>query len=68
MGVQKKTSPAEPKKAEATDDQFSEQEREYIDAKLRAAEESVRKHGWVEKTVEEMLADFKAEARKNGKL
>ena len=43
-------------------------EEQYIDAEIEAAEESVRKHGWVEKTPEEILAGFKEKARRNGKL
>ena len=41
---------------------------EYVRAKLIAAERSVEKHGWVEKTPEEMLDGFKEKARRNGKL
>lgn len=46
----------------------SGRERNYIYAKLLAAEESVEQKGWVEKTPEEMLAGFKEKARKLGKL
>ena len=56
------------RKAEATDNQFSEKEREYILAELKASKESVEKYGWVEETLEEMLASFKAKARRNGKI
>lgn len=44
------------------------QELEYIRAKLIASEESVSTHGWVKETSEEMLAGFKEEARRLGKL
>ncbi|MEL8055085.1 MAG: CopG family transcriptional regulator [Pseudomonadota bacterium] len=38
-------------------------ERDYIRAKLEAAEESVRKHGYVEQSWDDMIAEFKAKAR-----
>lgn len=43
-------------------------EAERIRDKLIAAERSVAEHGWVAETPEEMLADFKHKARRNGKL
>ncbi|MEM1035680.1 MAG: CopG family transcriptional regulator [Pseudomonadota bacterium] len=43
-------------------------ERDYIRAKLEAAEESVREHGWVEKPWEDMMAEFKAKAKADGLL
>jgi len=43
-------------------------ERAYIRAKLEAAEESVREHGWVTKTKEELMRDIKAKAREDGLL
>ncbi|MEM1087265.1 MAG: CopG family transcriptional regulator [Pseudomonadota bacterium] len=43
-------------------------ERDYIRAKLEAAEESVRKYGWVNKTKEELMRDIKAKARADGLL
>ena len=58
-------------KNEAVNDllhQIHENEKEYILAKLKASKESVEKYGWVEKTPEEIIADFKAKARRNGKL
>lgn len=45
-----------------------EEERAYIVAKLIRSEESIAKHGYVDQTPEEMLAEFKEEARKNGLL
>jgi antitoxin ParD1/3/4 len=43
-------------------------ERDYIRAKLIAAEQSVERDGWDERTPEEILEGFKAKARKLGKL
>lgn len=43
-------------------------ERDYVRAKLEAAEESVRKFGWVTKTKEELMRDIKAKAREDGLL
>ena len=42
--------------------------RDYIRAKLIAAEQSVERDGWDERTPEDILASFKAKARKLGKL
>ena len=41
---------------------------DYIRARLIAAEQSVEKDGWVEKTREEMLDGFKQRARQDAKL
>ena len=41
---------------------------EYIRAKLIASEQSVKDHGWVEQTPEEILDGFKEKARRDGKL
>ena len=41
---------------------------ELIRARLLAAELSVKEHGWVEKTPEEMLDGFKKKARQDGRL
>ena len=41
---------------------------EKIQNKLIAAELSVEKYGWVEKTSEEMLEGFKEKAHREGKL
>lgn len=43
-------------------------ERDYIRAKLEAAEESVRKHGYSKLSPAEILEKSKAELRKNGEL
>jgi len=43
-------------------------ELEQIRAKLIASEKSVKEHGWVEETPQEMLDGFKEEARRDGKL
>jgi len=40
----------------------------HIRAKLIAAEQSVERDGWDERTPEDILASFKAKARKLGKL
>lgn len=45
-----------------------EQERAYLVAKLVRSEESIAEHGYVDQTPEELLAEFKAEARENGLL
>ena len=75
MAVRQKTSPAEPNNEELTDDYLKSDDpaiqaeiNRFIKAKLEAAEESIRKHGLIEETAEEMLARFKAKARRNGKL
>ena len=41
---------------------------DYIRAKLIAAEQSVERNGWVDKTRDEILADIKEKARVDGKL
>lgn len=41
---------------------------QYVNAKLRAAEDRTKKEGYVDKTPNEMLADIKARALKNGLL
>ena len=41
---------------------------ENIQQRLIVAEQSVERHGWSEKTPEEMLDGFKENARRNGKL
>ncbi len=41
---------------------------EYIRAKLIAAEKSVEKNGWVEKSPDEILKDFKQRLRSDGEL
>jgi antitoxin ParD1/3/4 len=41
---------------------------DYIRAKLIAAEQSVERNGWVDKTQDEILADIKEKARVDGKL
>lgn len=41
---------------------------EHINAKLLAAENSVKKSGWVQKSPEQMLEGFKEKARSSGKL
>ena len=43
-------------------------ERDYVRAKLMAAEDSVSQHGWVKETPKKMLEGFKDTARKHGKL
>lgn len=43
-------------------------ELEYLNAKLAASEKSVAEQGWVEESPKEMISEFKAEARRNGKL
>ena len=43
-------------------------EREYMVAKLIAAEHSIEREGWVTETGEAVLAGFKEKARKLGKL
>ena len=45
-----------------------EAESDLIRAKLIAAEQSVKAHGWVKETQKEMLDGFKAKALLNGKL
>lgn len=41
---------------------------EIIRHRLIAAEQSVERYGWVDKSPEEMLDGFKAKARRDGKL
>ena len=41
---------------------------EYVRAKLIEAEDSVEKKGWVKKDRHQMLAGFKEELKKNGKI
>ena len=74
MAVQKKL-PTEPNDEESTADYLKSDDpaiqaeiNRFIKAELKASKESVEKYGWVEETLEEMLADFKAKARKDGKL
>lgn len=46
----------------------SQSQIEYIRSKLIEAENSVKKNGWVTQSRHEMLAEFKEELRKAGKL
>lgn len=46
----------------------SARETEYVRLRLIEAEESVERDGWVTQTAGEMLDEFKANARRNGKL
>lgn len=43
-------------------------ETEAIRERLRLAEASAREHGWVTRTLDEMLDGFKESARRDGKL
>lgn len=43
-------------------------EREFVRGQLIQAEQSVSEQGWVTKTPQQILAEFKEKARKSGKL